>query len=130
MILDEGESRVLLDPKISWMKLDDEESSLKWGEWGWSDETEGNINEGVKSSLGSLSDLETEWADWWWMLIAAIKLKELSFNAGANGETDDEMCSCELLISSSVLKFEDLSLNTWDVELNLESFRWVNFDSN
>ena len=33
MILDEGKSRVLLDPKIYLVKLDDDESSLKWCEW-------------------------------------------------------------------------------------------------
>ena len=33
MILDEGKSRVLLNPKISSLKLDDGESSLKWCEW-------------------------------------------------------------------------------------------------
>ena len=33
MIFDEGKSRVLLDPKISLVKLDDEESSLKRCEW-------------------------------------------------------------------------------------------------
>ena len=37
MILDEGKSRVLLNPKISSLKLDDGESSLKWCEW-WFDE--------------------------------------------------------------------------------------------
>ena len=37
MILDEGKSRVLLNPKISSLKLDDNESSLKWCEW-WLDE--------------------------------------------------------------------------------------------
>ena len=40
------------------------------------------------------------------------------------------MCSCEFLLSSSVLDFEDLSLNIQDVELNLEFFRLGNFDSN
>ena len=33
MILDEGKSRVLLNPKISSLKLDDGESSFKWCEW-------------------------------------------------------------------------------------------------
>ena len=33
MILDEDKSRVLLNPKISSLKLDDEESSLKRREW-------------------------------------------------------------------------------------------------
>ena len=40
------------------------------------------------------------------------------------------MQSCGLLLSSSALEFEDLSLNTRDVEWNLDFFRWVNFDSN
>ena len=40
------------------------------------------------------------------------------------------MCSCELLFSSSVLEFEDLSLNTQDVDLDLDLFRRGNFYSN
>ena len=31
-ILDEGKSRVLLNPNVSSLKLDDEETSLKWCE--------------------------------------------------------------------------------------------------
>ena len=42
MILDEGTHRVLLDSNISLVKLDDEWSSLKWGEWWWSDDQEKN----------------------------------------------------------------------------------------
>ena len=37
MILDEGESMGLLDPKIYLVKLDDEGSSLKINKWRWSD---------------------------------------------------------------------------------------------
>ena len=37
MILDEGESRDLLDTNVSLVKLDDEVSSLKRSEWRWSD---------------------------------------------------------------------------------------------
>ena len=33
MILDEGKSRVFFYPNISSLKLDDEESHLKWCEW-------------------------------------------------------------------------------------------------
>ena len=40
------------------------------------------------------------------------------------------MCSCEVFLSRSVLDFEVLSLKIMDVELNLEFFRWVNFDLN
>ena len=47
MILNEGKSRVLLDTKIFLVKLDDEESSLKWGDWWWSDEIEGRWLEAV-----------------------------------------------------------------------------------
>ena len=42
MILDEGKSRVLLNPKISSLKLDDEEPSLKWCEW-WLDDKQENV---------------------------------------------------------------------------------------
>ena len=38
MILDESKSRILLNPKISSLKLDDRESSLKWCEWWLDDE--------------------------------------------------------------------------------------------
>ena len=42
MILDEGKSRVLLDPNVSFVKLDDEESSLKWFE-SWLGDVQENI---------------------------------------------------------------------------------------
>ena len=144
MILDKGESGVLLDPKIFSMKLDDEESSLTWGKWWWSYETQvrwlvslfksgkdsvGEINSGGRCSLGLVLELEEEWVDWWCILIIGIRLKELSFNARKNWENDEEMCSCEFLLSSSVLEFEDVSLNTQDVELHLDFFRRVEFDS-
>ena len=40
------------------------------------------------------------------------------------------MYSCDILLSISVLDFEDLSLNAWEVDLNTDFFRRVNFDSN
>ena len=43
MILDGGKYRVLLDPKISLMKLDDEESSVKWREW-WLGDGQENVS--------------------------------------------------------------------------------------
>ena len=57
-------------------------------------------------------------------------IEKISFNAGRNWEIGEEICSCELLVSSSVLEFEDLSLNTQEAEFNLEFFRWGNFDLN
>ena len=42
-------------------------------------------------------------------------LKEVSFNAGRNLETDVDVCSYEFLISISVLEFEDVSLNTQEM---------------
>ena len=45
-------------------------------------------------------------------------------------ENDEEMHSCEFFLFSSALEFEDLSLNTQGVDLNLEFFRRANFDSN
>ena len=42
MILDEGKYRVLLDPKIYLVNLDDEESSLKRFEW-WLDDGQENF---------------------------------------------------------------------------------------
>ena len=49
--------------------------------------------------------------------------EEMSFDTGKNLETDEDMCSCEFLFSSSALEFEDQSLNAQDVQLNLEFFR-------
>ena len=110
-----------MDLNVYLIKICYEESSLKWGEWGewwWSDEIEGRwleevfkvdadlvgeINTGGRYSLGWLLDLEEEWFDGWWMLIADIRIEELSFNAGSNWEHDKEMCSCEFLISSSII---------------------------
>ena len=40
------------------------------------------------------------------------------------------MCSCEFLLCVCALEFECLSLNTQDVELNLDFFRQGNSDSN
>ena len=42
MILDEEKSRVLLNAKISSLKLNDVESSLKWCEW-WFDDGKENV---------------------------------------------------------------------------------------
>ena len=56
MILDEDEHKVLLDPKISLVKLDDEESSLKWGKWWWSDGQEKMMIFLVFKAGGGLED--------------------------------------------------------------------------
>ena len=56
MILDKGESGVLLDPKIYLLKLDDEESSLKWGELWWSDYQENILVFLVFESVRELED--------------------------------------------------------------------------
>ena len=42
MILDERKSRVLLNPNVCLIMLDDEESSLKWCEW-WLDDGQENF---------------------------------------------------------------------------------------
>ena len=65
-----------------------------------------------------------------WNRRQVIDVRKISFNAGRNWETDEEMCSCEFLLSTSALEFKDLSLNTQVVELDLEFFKWVDFDSN
>ena len=60
MILDDGKSRVLFNPKISSLKLDNEKSSLKWCEWQLNDGQEntflafeecGGLEEGVISNV-------------------------------------------------------------------------------
>ena len=55
MIVDEGESVVLLNPNIYSMKLHDEESSFKWGEWCWSDDQEHRL---ILLAFGSCGYLE------------------------------------------------------------------------
>ena len=65
MILDEGKSRVLLNPKISSLKLDDEESSFKWCEWVelvFDEDLEGKLNDDndYGSSLGWVVELKEE----------------------------------------------------------------------
>ena len=57
MILDEGESRVLLDPKISLAKLDDKESCMKWGKWWWSDGQENMLIFSVFKAGGGLENI-------------------------------------------------------------------------
>ena len=82
------------------------------------------MNEGFWSSLGWLEDLEEEeWVDGWWPLNVDIRRKKISFNVGRNWENDEEMLSCELSLSSSVLEFECLFLKTKEMELNLDLFR-------
>ena len=65
MILDEGKSRVLLNPKISSLKLDDGESSFKWCEWVelvFDEDLEGKLNDDNDggSSLGWVVELKEE----------------------------------------------------------------------
>ena len=65
IILDEGKSRVLLNPKISLLKLDDGESSFKWCEWVelvFDEDLEGKLNDDNDdgSSLGWVVDLKEE----------------------------------------------------------------------
>ena len=57
MILDEGASRVLLCPKIYLVKLDDEESSLKWSKWWWIDGQENILIFLVFKAGGGLEDM-------------------------------------------------------------------------
>ena len=57
MILDEGKSRVLLDSKISSLKLDDGESSFKWCEWVelvFDEDLEGKLNDDDDDDVPSL----------------------------------------------------------------------------
>ena len=65
MILDKGKSRVLLNPKISSLKLDDGESSFKWCEWVelvFDEDLEGKLNDDNDdgSSLGWVVELKEE----------------------------------------------------------------------
>ena len=66
MILDEGKSRVLLNSKISSLKLDDGESSLKWCEWVeivFNRDLEAKLNgddDDDNSSLGWVAKLKEE----------------------------------------------------------------------
>ena len=57
MILDEGKSRVLLDSKISSLKLDDGESSFKCCEWVelvFDEDLEGKLNDDDDDDVPSL----------------------------------------------------------------------------
>ena len=56
MILDGGKSGGFLDPNVCLVKLDDVESSLKWGEWWWSEEQENICIFLVFQARGSLED--------------------------------------------------------------------------
>ena len=65
MVLDKGKSRVLLNPKISSLKLDDGESSFKWCEWVelvFDEDLEGKLNDDNDggSSLGWVVELKEE----------------------------------------------------------------------
>ena len=111
MSLWEEKSKVLLCPAIFFNELYDETEG-RWLELVFKvgEDLVGGINAGGRSSLGWLVDLEEEWVDWRWILTAEIRLEELSFNTGRYWENYEEMCSCELLLYSSALELEDLSL--------------------
>ena len=63
-------------------------------------------------------------------MVVDIRLEDLHLNACGSWESDEEICSSEVLLCGSVLNFEVLSLKIMDMELNLEFFRLMNFDSN
>ena len=89
------------------MKLDDEIEG-RWLDpvFEEGEDLVGELNEDRGFSLRLLENLEEECQGEWFVL------KDVSFNAGRNLETDEEVWSCEFLLSSSVLEFEDPSLTT------------------
>ena len=72
----------------------------------------GFIAEGMSSLWWLVSLEEEEWVGGWWMLVAEIRLEDLSFNSIRDWKNDKEMCYCELLFCSSMLELEDMRLNT------------------